>query len=98
MRQFINIIEDDFWTALRNDRIIQDRLKPKPYKNYRQLSSNEVAIVDCLSHTAILLHKFPKYEELKWLSMANHICEEYPELANKHNLTINREHEYWREK
>ena len=97
MRHFIDITKDDLWTAIRNDRVITGRLKPKPYKNYRELTPNEATIVSCLGSTIILYMNFPNSEELRWTSMANYICEDYPELAIKHGLTFDRTHEYWRQ-
>lgn len=96
MSYFIKITQDDFWTALRNGRIIHDRLKPKPYREYRRLDDDESSIVRILDSTVILLMGQPKFEDLKWKSMANRVCETFPALAAKHNLVIDSSHEYWR--
>lgn len=103
MRYFIHTLIDDFWTALKNDRIVESNLKPHPYKEYRELTETEIIIQRGLDHYIIFFHheRFGTYEErkaLQWKSMENDVAEEYPELAAKHNLTIDRSHEYWRKK
>lgn len=101
MKVFIDVTKDDFWTALRDDTFIKGCYKPKPYKNYRLLTAQESCIASCRDHILILLTSVSnstigkRYLEQ---SLANFICEDFPQLAEKHNLTINRKHEYWRAK
>ena len=111
MRKFINTTTDDLWTALRDDKVVDasvDGKKPKPYKNYRELSLGEKSLLSCKEHFLIMMialktgdHPAVSETAIKSFidqSMANIFCEEYPELATKHNLTINTDHEYWKNK
>lgn len=96
MRQFIDTTKHDFWTALVGDGVINSLLKPKPYRDHRELTFNERAIFSCKFHTAILLFNIPNNKDLLNKSLANFICDDYPDLAAKHKLVIDRRHEYWR--
>jgi hypothetical protein len=103
MRYFIHTLIDDFWTAVKNDRIIESNLKPHPYKEYRELTETELIIWRGWDFIIIFFSSdhHGTYEErkvLQWKSMENDVAEEYPELAKKHNLTLDRSHEYWRKK
>ena len=103
MRYFIHMLIDDFWTALKNDRIIESQLKPSPYKEYRELTETELIIQRGMDFLIIYFSndRFGTLEErkkLQWQSMENDVAEEYPELAAKHNLKVDRAHEYWRKK
>lgn len=103
MRYFIHTLIDDFWTAIKNDRIVESNLKPSPYKEYRELTDTELLIHRGWDFIIIFFsgEHHGTYEErkkLQWQSMENDVAEEFPELAKKHNLTIDRSREYWRKK
>ncbi len=98
MRDFINVVEDDFYTALKNGRIINSHLKPKPYKNYRELDGDEKIIIGCIGQLHILYHGDKDIEHKVQQSIDNHICRMLPELAEKHNIIFDESIEYWRKK
>lgn len=104
---FINIAKHDFYTAMMEGRgcggIIRSRLKPKPYKEHRELTRTELAIYMAHEHFLIMLMPMghgspakPDASELAKISVTNCITEDFPELAAKHNLAIDRTHEFWR--
>lgn len=95
MRYFIDR-KNDLWTALENNNIIIDQYKPKPYKNYRELTNNEEMVIRIKDHFYILFHGDPDYKIKVRQSLVNLICELLPELALKHNLVEYRQYEYWR--
>ena len=101
MRQFINTTTDDLWTAIRDNKIIESVTKPKPYKDHRELDFTERSIVGCSDHFMIILMNTDDgslNKEHRLQSMANLVCLDYPELADKHGLVINTDHEYWKKK
>lgn len=103
MRYFIHLVIDDFWTAIKNDRVIESPLKPHPYKEYRELTTEENIIYRGLEFYIVYFSN-ERYgtpegrKALQWKSMANDVAEAFPDLAEKHNLVIDRAHEYWRKK
>lgn len=97
MRYFINTSTDDFWTALVNDRIIESRTKPKPYKEHRELTQEELIVLNIKrSNLPILFHGHTNAKEKILQSTANAVCHLLPDLAKKHGLVYDRRHEYWR--
>lgn len=101
MRQFINTTTDDLWTAIRDNKIIESVTKPKPYKEHRELDTNEQTILNCHDGFLIMLMGIKDgglNKEHHLQSMANLVCADYPELAAKHGLVINTDHEYWKKK
>lgn len=98
--KFIDVTKDDFWTVLRDGTAISSSNKPKPYKNFRRMTMEEDTIYSCREHTTILLFDTRKSQEQRTKelvqSMANFVCEDFPDLAKKHNLQIDHTHEYWR--
>lgn len=97
MRYFIHA-SDDFWTALVNDRIIEDMYKPHPYKEHRELSMEERIIYRGREHLIILFFGRADSQEKQRQSLMNDVAELFPDLAKKHGLTIDRTHEFWRKK
>ncbi|ACV50201.1 hypothetical protein [Delftia phage PhiW-14] len=92
----------DLWEAIEADAFVAQRLKPKPYKDWVELDTDQLSIWSCKPNLVIMLvmsggDQVEGHKQVRQ-SMANMVAEAYPELATKHNLVIDRKHEYWRTK
>ena len=95
MRKFIRI-SDNIFDAEREGRIVSDRYKPKPHKEWRELTFDELVYSSHRTHLIILFHGAEDKDKKIQKSMANFLVDAFPELAEKLNLQLDRTDEYWR--
>ena len=94
MRSFIKI-DDNIVDAEREKRILTGRHKPKPYKEWRELTFDERVYSKLRSHYIIQFQRSDLEEsrKLQRVNMNNHACQKFPALAKKLGLKPVEKHE-----